>query len=71
MPELRIVDDTLWNLVQTRRQAGQNLTERIELTPLPKRGHVSLALRPRTTALVALALSDKWQFDRSVHGGAR
>ena len=48
-----------------------DLIERIELTPLPKRGHVSLALRPRTTALVALAISDKWQFDRSVHGGAR
>ena len=51
--------------------AVSDLVERIDLTPRPKRGHVNLAVRPRTTALVALALSDEWRFDGSLHGGAR
>ena len=51
--------------------AVSNLIERIDLTPLPKRGHVHLAVRPRTTALVAFALSDEWRFDPPRLGGAR
>ena len=42
-----------------------HLIEHIDLTPLPKRGQIDLAVRPRTDALVALALSDEWRFDRS------
>ena len=43
--------------------AVAHLIERIDLTPLPKRGQVDLAVRPRTDALVALALSEEWRFD--------
>ncbi len=42
--------------------AARDLIERIDIAPLPERGRVSIAIRPRTDSLVAFALQEKWAF---------
>ena len=40
-----------------------SLIERIDIAPLPGRGQVDISIRPRTDALVALALRESWEFE--------
>ena len=44
------------------------LIETIHILPLPERGKIDIAVRPRNDALVALALHDNWPFETADAG---